>query len=120
MYLVSDPYPLSKKIYLGMPARSHSHQAGIQPLGPALARKEAKSWSVDKDSLVVWVLQDAKHVRMVVAQRNRGDLCVDIQEGISIHINNVIPTALVVVGEVDDCVGKLKVVQFSEQFLIRV
>ena len=49
---------------------------------------------------------------MIVSQWHRRDLSVDVQQHVSININNVIAYAFVVIGEEDDCVGKLNGVQF--------
>ena len=44
---------------------------------------------------------------MIISQWHRRDLSVDVQQHVSININNVIAYAFVVIGEEDDCVGKL-------------
>lgn len=54
---------------------------------------------------------------MIVTQWQGRDLGVNVQQNIAININNVISYALVVVGEVDDSVGKLDSVEFADHFL---
>lgn len=95
---------------------SNSQQTARQFLGPALSWKETQRWSVDESSLIVRILQDFQQVWVIVSQWHRGDLSVDIKQDVAIHINNVVSDALVVIGKIDDCVGKLDVVQLCNHF----
>jgi hypothetical protein len=54
---------------------------------------------------------------VIVTQWQGRDLGVNVQQNIAINIDNVISYALVVVGEVDDSVGKLDSVEFADHFL---
>lgn len=57
--------------YLCVSFGCYSHQATVQLLGIALAREEAQGWPVDESPLIVWILQDFEHIRMIVAQWQR-------------------------------------------------
>lgn len=100
-----------------MSGRGNRHKTAGQLLGPALPWEKTQRRSVDESSLVIRILKDLEHVWVVVAQWDGGDLGVDVEQHIAIDINNVVAYALVVVCEVDDCIGELECVQLCNQLL---
>ena len=95
----------------------HRQEAVPQLLWEALAGKDTQGRAVQERLEIVGVLQDGQEVRVVVAQRQGRDLTVGVEQGVAVHIADVVADALVVVGEEDDGIRELDLVHFGDELL---
>ena len=99
--------------------RCDRQQAVLDPLRVAIVWVHAQSWPIDERLDVVRIVKDGQKIRMVVAEWNGRNLRVDIQIDVTVHVNQVIAEALVVIDEELDGVGDLNFLHIGQQFLRR-
>ena len=95
----------------------HRQEAVPQLLWVALTGKDTQGRAVQERLEILRVLQAGQEVWMIVAKRQGRDLTVDIQQGVAIHIADIVSNALVVVGEEDDAIRELDLVHVGNELL---
>ena len=96
---------------------SHGHHRLPHPHHPVLGGEPAQSRPVGHRLDVGLVPQSLQDSRVVVAQGDRGDLHEAVEEGVAVHITEVVPVGFVVVSEEGDRGHLLHGVQLSLQRL---
>ncbi len=99
--------------------RCDRQQAVLDSLRVAIVWIHAQGWPVDERLDVVRIVKDGQQIRMVVAERNGRNLRVDIQIDVTVHVDQVITEALVVIDEELDGFGDLNFLHIGQQFLRR-
>ena len=77
----------------------HLAEDGVEPLGPVLTREHAQRRPVHQRLHIVRVVHDPEQIGVVVTQRHRGDLRVDVEEDIAVRVHQVVAQRALVVRE---------------------
>ena len=96
---------------------SHGHHRLPHPHHPVLGWEPAQGRSISHRLDVGLVPQSLQYSRVVVAQGDGGDLHEAVEEGVAVHVTEVVPVGFVVVSEERNGGHLLHRVQLSLQCL---